>query len=637
MIASSRTNRGWRRRTYGLLVGGRIHRAQDGLEPIEGDEHDAHEAALAVLDQRQPRQLDAVLAHLPLLGARVRENLVADYVPRLEHSHRHHCKSNSKIRPIKRMKAVGSRVSTLTNVLHFLDDVPLARDGVGQQEGVVLQPSQQRGRDPHLVFEAQVEPGQVLRLVQQVAAGLDDPVQQLRHDRLALLLVGERFDVVRHLLGHRLDDFRGDEHVAAVQRLAVGHLRQIVCDRHERRVALLHAHLQTVQPQAAALRQVGRYRLPHHALGRTAVRLLVVVVVDDIVQPIQVIDDGVGAIGLGAAPLGDAGRAARARLDVHLADAREIPKQIPGRRGAAVLRVLVVHAAAVRRRHGRLLALLRLERAAVVAHRRRDRHLVAGRRASVRLRSRITGIIVLARLGDRRHRGVLVAAAVRRRIGAIVRVGSRGRRRGRRGRGGRVLGAGGFEFRYSLPSIRIRYRVRPIIYILITTISIAIIAIARIAVVIVVSAVQRVSSCGGRRLEFALRYPRRRRVPNGRRHPHAGLRREQPRWTRPRRGRCRQRLCASGAKGEREGERESTRTRAEQKNYYVNSSVESAFEAANSVDGRAHLIHIGSAPRDICVCLGMDRRTCLCSLKRCNFVCSSISTVERCSFSPTCN
>lgn len=157
---------------------------------------------------------------------------------------------------------MASSSEKLTYVLHFLHHIPFGHDRGGQQERIVLDARQQRRRHPHLILEAQVQPRQVLRRVQQIAAGAHDAVQQLHHHRFALSLIGERFDVVRHLLAHRLDDFRRHQHVAAVQRFAARHLRQIGGDADQRRVALVDAHLEAVQPEAATVRQIGRGRQP---------------------------------------------------------------------------------------------------------------------------------------------------------------------------------------------------------------------------------------------------------------------------------------------------------------------------------------------------------------------------------------
>lgn len=150
----------------------------------------------------------------------------------------------------------------LTNVLRLLHNVPLPDDRVGQQKRIVLDARQQRSGHPHLILEAQIQPGQILRGIQQIAARPDDAVQQLEHDILALSLVGERFNVVRHFLGHGLDDFGRDQHVAAVQRFAARHLGQVVGDADEGGVTLVDAHLEAVQPEAATVGEVRLGRLP---------------------------------------------------------------------------------------------------------------------------------------------------------------------------------------------------------------------------------------------------------------------------------------------------------------------------------------------------------------------------------------
>lgn len=69
---------------------------QDRLEPVEGDEDDAHQAVVAVLDQGAARQLDVVVADVPAVlveRIRLREALVADDVARLEDAHGEHCRN----------------------------------------------------------------------------------------------------------------------------------------------------------------------------------------------------------------------------------------------------------------------------------------------------------------------------------------------------------------------------------------------------------------------------------------------------------------------------------------------------------------------------------------------------------------
>jgi len=90
----------------------------------------------------------------------------------------------------------------------------------------------------------EILPGRHLRLVEQVAAGPHHPLQQLGDAHLPLIRVLVGPDVHRHLLGHVLDDLRGDHHVAAVQASAVvRHLRELPADAEDH-VALGHPVLQ---------------------------------------------------------------------------------------------------------------------------------------------------------------------------------------------------------------------------------------------------------------------------------------------------------------------------------------------------------------------------------------------------------
>lgn len=130
----------------------------------------------------------------------------------------------------------------LTYILHFLHDIPFACDCVGQWEGIILESGEQRCGHTHLIVKAQILPWQMLTLVQQIAAGFHDAQQQLVDDGLALPLIGECFHVACHFFGHRLDDFRGDQHVAAEKSFAACHLEKSDGERERKKVVVTMSH-----------------------------------------------------------------------------------------------------------------------------------------------------------------------------------------------------------------------------------------------------------------------------------------------------------------------------------------------------------------------------------------------------------
>lgn len=159
----------------------------------------------------------------------------------------------------------------------------------------------------------EILPGRHLRLVEQVAAGPHDPLEQLCDADLPLIRVLVGLNVQGHLLGHVFDDLRGDHHVATVQAAAViRHLRELPADA-ENDVAVRDAVLQRGQPDGSALAQVWTVAVPEGGLSAGQ-----------------------------ASPSGQTVGAARAALYGHLAGPGRVPGQVPGYHRGTHLSAVVV-------------------------------------------------------------------------------------------------------------------------------------------------------------------------------------------------------------------------------------------------------------------------------------------------------
>lgn len=167
---------------------------------------------------------------------------------------------------------------------------------------------------------------------------------------------------MEHLLRHRLNDLRGDQHVASVEGLAASHLGHVVGYGDEGRVSLVYTQLQVVQPQAAALRQVGSHGMPSglevaqplvHLVGHAHRRIAAAAVV----QAVGATGSGSGGAGViivlvvsrvweslhqHAPPLGYAGCSARTGLDIYVAHPRHVPEQISRMGGTTEELALVI-------------------------------------------------------------------------------------------------------------------------------------------------------------------------------------------------------------------------------------------------------------------------------------------------------
>lgn len=66
-------------------------RTQDGLEPVKGHKHHPDEAAFAVFNKGGARNLNTVVADVPLLRVRVGEYFAAADVAGFKDAHRQHC------------------------------------------------------------------------------------------------------------------------------------------------------------------------------------------------------------------------------------------------------------------------------------------------------------------------------------------------------------------------------------------------------------------------------------------------------------------------------------------------------------------------------------------------------------------
>lgn len=152
--------------------------------------------------------------------------------------------------------------TVLTYVFALVHDGLLLRERVGQQERVFLETDQQGRGHPHLLLMAEILPGRHLRLVEQVAASPYHSLQQLGDAYLPLIRVLVSPDVHCHLLGHVLDDLRGDHHVAAVQAATVvRHLRELPAYAEDY-ITLGYTVLQGSQPDRSALAQIRGIAVP---------------------------------------------------------------------------------------------------------------------------------------------------------------------------------------------------------------------------------------------------------------------------------------------------------------------------------------------------------------------------------------